>query len=85
MDDMTPTRVTLRPDGPARYAVHRHGVATGAVVVAVWDGWNVHADGGAQRWLAHYRRMPEAVAWLESAGGQAFLDELAAAAVDGAR
>jgi hypothetical protein len=83
---MTPTRVTLRPDGPARYAVHRHGAPTGAHVVAdVRCGWVIRAAAGSSEWTRPYRRMPEAVAWLQSAGGQAWLDELAAAAVDGAR
>jgi hypothetical protein len=82
---MTPTRVTLRPDGPARYAVHRNGTSTGAEVVAdVRAGWVIH-DAAAGGQFRGYRRMPDAVAWLESADGAAFLDELAAAAVDGAR
>lgn len=72
------TAVVLRPLGDATYAVYRRGVDTGAEVTSCWAGWVVHRAGFGDLFRVRFRRMSQAVEWLDSPDGQARLDSLAA-------
>ena len=77
------TAVVLRPLGDARYAVHRNGVDTGALVWGTYWGWDVRTHGAeppidVRAAGRTFRKVSQAREWLDSPTGQAFLDRRAA-------